>query len=230
MFQHKRTIHRIILATCMLMLGSQLNGQTPNDRYYPVDHSIPGKAGHWAAALGKYNPRFFQPALIQLPSTGLITIYQGSAKQTKTIKSKSQAGFRIGPLYRLKISQMPEFPGLELYPTIELLDHLHPPRGKEHMFPLPVQFTRAEIEEAVKGRLLTKVVYLEHPRLATPHELEQPREPLTVPASVNLLKEADRQGRPMAIIRLGGRIPNPRGREDSDFFGLPQSISVSYEK
>ncbi|VAX41418.1 hypothetical protein MNBD_PLANCTO02-2864 [hydrothermal vent metagenome] len=224
------SFHWLILATCTSLFCSSLNAQSPNGRYYPVDQSIPGKAGYWAAAIGKYNPRFFQPIRFDLPSTGMVTVYQGEAKKSKTIKSSAQAGLRVGPLYRLKISQMPEYPGLELYPTIELLDRLHPPHGKAHEFPVPVQFTKAEIEEAQKGRLITKVIYLEHPRVAIPRRLKQPREPRTLPTSVNLLKEADHQGRPMAIVRLGGRIPNLHGNEDVEFFGTPQSISLTYKK
>jgi len=230
MTHNKQSLHRLILTTCVVLFCSILNAQSPDGRYYPIDHSIPGKAGHWAAAMGKYNPRFFQPIRFDFPSTGMVTIYQGQAKQSKSSQSSVQAGLRVGPLYRLKISQMPEFPGLELFPTIELLDRLHPPRGEAHDFPIPVQFTHAEIKAAINGHLLTKVVYLEHPRVAIPHELEQPREPLTLPPSVNLLKEADHQGRPMAIVRLGGRIPNLHGGEDANFFGTSQSISVTYEE
>ena len=71
-------------------------------------------------------------------------------------------------LYRFRISDLPELPGAELYPTIELIDRLHPPCGRELEFPVPVAFTQEELQAALAGRLVTKVVYIERPQQATP--------------------------------------------------------------
>jgi hypothetical protein len=184
----------------------------------------PGVAGHWSGFLGKAVPGYFQPVRIQLPSAGRVTLF-GAGPQPLTLPAPAQAGFAVGPVYRLKVSHLPEFPGVELYPSIELLDRLHPPPGREQEFPIPIELTIEEIEEALEGRLVTKVVYLEQPQLADPRPVESPMRVGTVPPHENLLAVADALGRPMVIVRLGGRIPDLR-RPDPTFFGTGAPIVV----
>ena len=106
---------------------------------------------------------------------------------------------------------MSDFPGVELYPSIEVLDGLHPPAGREMSFPVPVWLTADEIEHAINGRLVTKVVYLEEPRIAEPFEIQTPDAQLTIENTRNVLAEADQRGRPLLIVRVGGRLPPTRG-------------------
>jgi len=135
----------------------------------------------------------------------------------------ADARLGVGFTYRIRISNMPEFPKRSLYPSIELLDRLHPPRSKADRFPIPIAFTEDEIELALSGRLVTKVVYLEQPQLAVP--LEEPLPTATIEPAVNLLKEADRRGRPMAIVRIGGRQPG--GEAVWDFVGRGGPLQFS---
>ena len=132
---------------------------------------------------------------------------------------------RVGSVYRIKISDLPDFPGAELYPTIELIDRLHPPRGREVEFAIPIALTAEEIAMALEGRLVTKVIYLEQPDRAAPvrntnaarNRLADPRE--------NLLAVADEAGRPMVIVRIGGRQPDAAAAE-SGFFGFGDPVQV----
>src|SRR5690606_21111889 len=103
---------------------------------------------------------------------------------------------------------MPEFPGVELYPTVEILDRLHPPVDLANEFPIPVELTLTEIETVLRDQMVTKVIYLEQPDLAIPVEQANGIHTEDLPATVNLLKAADLRGRPMAILRIGGRIPD----------------------
>jgi len=66
--------------------------------------------------------------------------------------------------------------------------------------------------------LVTKVVFLEQPQLAPPREQEFPIPTPEFPSSVNILAEADQVGRPMAILRLGSRVPWAGGA-DAGFYG-----------
>jgi hypothetical protein len=124
----------------------------------------------------------------------------------------------VGFVYRLKIGALRDYPGVELYPTVELLDRLHPPKGREAEFPVPISFTEQEIRYAVEGRMITKVIYLEQPDRAAPvrNSLEA-RTRLAGPRD-NPLKLADEEGRPIAILRLGGRVPD-RHAPEPGFFG-----------
>ena len=121
---------------------------------------------------------------------------------------------------------MPQLPGAEIYPTIEVIDRLHPPSGQKHNFPILVHIARSDIQLAMTGNLVTRVVYLEQPQIAAPFELDESTRARDVDTSANALSEADRYGRPMLILRLGGRLPNPLG-EPPAFFGTGGPISES---
>ena len=135
------------------------------------------------------------------------------------------AALRVGSVYRLKISDIPDFPGAELYPTIELIDRLHPPRGREVEFAIPIVLTADEIAMALEGRLVTKVIYLEQPDRAAPVRNTNAARNRITDARENLLEIADEAGRPMVIVRVGGRLPDAAALE-SGFFGLGDPVQV----
>jgi hypothetical protein len=161
---------------------------------------------------------YFQPVKIVLPSQGKVTVFTRAEADANVQSAPAGVAVAVGHTYRLRLSDMPEFPGAELYPTIEILDRLHPPAGKAEQFPVPIEFTEEEIEFALDGRLVTKVVYLEQPQLAPPETLRPPKGIRSVPASRNILAEADHHGRPMVLVRLGSRIPDADTIE-REFYG-----------
>src|SRR5262249_4233587 len=116
--------------------------------------------------------------------------------------------------------------GVELYPSVEVLDRLHPPPGKLHDFPVLLELTRDDIDLALDGGLVTKVIYLEQPSLAKPAEQTRPIDVQVVPPSTNLLTEADNVGRPMLLIRIGGRLPDANN-PDPTFFGTGAPVMPS---
>src|SRR5262245_11659422 len=135
-----------------------------NGRYFPLDQTVaPGLAARWSVAAGGVccPP---QPIRVELPGEGgLVSFYSGPDGEHSTYPAPAMAAVHLGAVYRLKLSEMPEFPGVELYPTVEMIDRLHPPRGRELDFPVPIAFTDEEIRLALEGRLVTKVMYLEQP-------------------------------------------------------------------
>jgi hypothetical protein len=196
--------------------------------YQPLDQRTPpGVAAYWTAFQGKATPGWFQPVRFELPTGGNVTLFNASPDQPFELAAPARAGLLVGHLYRLKIADMPEFPGIELYPTIEVLDRLHPPPGREADFPVPVPFTRDEIERALTGGLVTKVVYVEQPQLASARDAVGVMLPVeTVPSHLNLLSVADQRGRPLLIVRLGGRIPDVR-TPDPTFWGTGAPVQVN---
>lgn len=178
-----------------------------NGRHQPLNHNLPpGVAGYWAGALGRATPGYLQPVRVELPTKGNVTFIDVRRGKHRTAAAPALARFGVGFVYRFQISDMPEFPGVSLYPSVEVIDRLHPPRGKADEFPIPLQFTADEIALAAAGRMVTKVVYLEQPQLAVPDK--RPLPTASISPHRNLLLEADRRGRPMAIIRLGSRLPD----------------------
>ncbi len=221
-----------LLTAVLLSLATPAAAQRPAGTYHLLDplRTPPGLAGVWSAELsgqeaGGLAPSeqtvWYQPVRFTLPSTGRVTFYPGSPDNAVTVDAPAQVGLLVGRTYRIRLSDMPEFPGVELYPSIEMLDRLHPPPGYEQQFPIPVDFSADEIQLALKGHLVTRVVYLEQPQVALPAAATHLVR--TVPPSVNVLAEADRLGRPLLIIRLGGR--QPLSQTDRAFFGVCPPLS-----
>lgn len=199
-----------------------VSAQGPAERrvYHPLDHHRPpGEAARWSAIANREVGTPLQWARISLPSDGIVAVYHRGAGEPIELPSPAQLHLGVGHTYRLKLSGMPEFPGVELYPTVEVLDRLHPPPGREAQFPVPIEFTFEEIEFALQNRLVAKVIYLEQPELASPTDDRRPIPPLNLAPHQNLLAEADRRGRPLALVRLGGRLPDSH-RPEPNFFGL----------
>jgi uncharacterized repeat protein (TIGR01451 family) len=119
-------------------------------------------------------------------------------------------GLERGVGYRLRLANITERPGVELFPVIEVVGHMHRPREIDpSKYPIRVIFTDEELWDAVdRGRLITKVIYLEDPEQAIPLKLSKEQIPVvTLNPSEQPLKVASALGRVMAIVRIGGRRP-----------------------
>lgn len=192
-----------LVCCCQTAVGQQDPG------YQPLHHNMPpGQAAAWLNTIRGYNPAWLQPVRVELPTAGTVAVYSASPEPTGLLTSPAQFSVNAGHHYRLRLSDMPEFPGAEVYPSVELLDHLHPPVGQEQDFPIPIVFSTDDIRLALSGKLVTRVVYLEQPQLAAMLDPLRREIPQSVAPADNALLEADRLGRPMAIVRIGGRIPS----------------------
>jgi uncharacterized repeat protein (TIGR01451 family) len=119
-------------------------------------------------------------------------------------------GLVRGVGYRLRVGGIPERPAAELFPVIEVVGHLHRPAGIDPAkYPIRVVFNMEDLVDAVdKGRLVTKVIYLEDPDQALPLRMSKDQIPVvTISPNEHPLQVASALGRPMAIVRLGGRTP-----------------------
>jgi hypothetical protein len=152
-------------------------------------------------------PDYFQPVEITGPKgIGISLVEEG--KFSEPTDDQALVGMLIGRVYQLKVTNIPLNEGIEVFPTIELLDRLCPPEGQELRFPIPIELTLEELDLAASGKYITRVIYLEDPRTA----LGVRQDPDTqryyeVPNDVDPLEVADRIGRPMAILRMGSRVP-----------------------
>jgi hypothetical protein len=127
----------------------------------------------------------------------------------ENVASDVVVGMQIGPVYRLQIGNIPNNPGIDLYPTIEVVDRLYPPPCLELRYPIPVEFTENELELAARGAFVTRIVYVEDPSQALPiaYKADAEQTWAEAPKGEDPLVEADRRGRPVAIVRIGSRVP-----------------------
>jgi hypothetical protein len=189
------------------------------DRYQPLwQNSPPGTAARWAELTGKIDRSYFQPIKIITEDGGDIAVYHSRPVRTAERKSPTQLSVVPGHSYRFKISNMKELPGIEIFPTIEVIDRLHPPAAEKHNYPIPIHITREDITAVMQGKLVTHVIYLEQPQFAAPFELDAATRAQRSSPRKNAIELADRLGRPMIILRIGGRLPSVHG-EPVTFWG-----------
>ena len=220
------------VAAAWLAATVPLLAAPPGVHYRHRGDMSPGAIGHWQLRRGGPLPGYFQPVEIAAPSGAMISLVAGGTFTESEI-SPLRVAMQVGGVYRLRVTNIPLHPGREVYPTIELIDRIYPPRGFEHRFPIPVELTQEDLELALEGKFVTRVIYLEDPQAALPTET-QPGHTQWFDAGPghDPLQLADNLGRPVAILRLGGRVPLSGGVVDPLMFRqappwLPMSRDLS---
>ena len=125
---------------------------------------------------------------------------------SEQLVAPARYNFPQGALYRLKLTNVPGRPGVELFPTIEVAPTL--PRTEAFLAhnAIPVEFTDEDFDQVMTGNFVTKVIYLpdpefQEPALAGVGTLVSTR----LDPGVDPIVEADRRGAIMAIVRLGNK-------------------------
>jgi uncharacterized repeat protein (TIGR01451 family) len=135
-------------------------------------------------------------------------------------------GMKVGLSYKLKVYDLPDRPGVEIYPVVDLVGHVHRPTGIDPAkYPIRIVIRTDDIDD-VAGRnlMVTQVVYLEDPDLAVPLKLDKDDPPhVTITPAEQPFQVARALGRVMAIVRLGGRQPTPDEVNGPAGLGLPNT-------
>ena len=201
----------LLFSLLALVLGlaiAESRGQAPPVHYFHRADLPPGTVGQGMIQRGGPLPGYVQPVELHVPNGVRISVPQGGVFGPPE-KGPVKLGMLIGQVYRVKLTDIPQQPGLELFPTVEVVNRLYPPRGKEADYPVPIVFTLEELNLALDNHYITRVIYLENPKLAFP-QAERPSDQryFEVKRHEDPLQVADQLGRPMAIMRVGSRIPD----------------------
>jgi hypothetical protein len=169
----------------------------------------PGAIGSQRLHRGGPLSGYFQPVRIRAPQGARIALaVDGSFADSPP--GEALVGMQIGPVYPLKVTDIPNHPGLEMFPTVEVIDRLYPPPGLALRFPVPIELTQDELDLAARGSFVTRVIYIEDPHTALPiaqrADGEQPW--VEAPQGEDPMVTADIRGRAVAILRIGSRVPN----------------------
>ncbi|MGL4462395.1 MAG: hypothetical protein ACRC1K_09580 [Planctomycetia bacterium] len=148
---------------------------------------------------GRSQIRFIQPTGMQ------IGWQQGAEDFTEPqLQVPARYNFSQARIYRLKLTGIPNRPGLELYPTLEV----YPGSVKVDAYlthnAVPVEFTEEDFDQVQGGNYVTKVIYLPDAKyqelaIAGVETLVSTR----LDPGVDPVTEAHRRGTIMAVIRLG---------------------------
>jgi hypothetical protein len=177
----------------------------------PVDAAAMGGAGGMAGAnSGRRFPNV-RSQIFFVDPPGMQVGWQTAANNGDRVYLPAQLivparyNFTQGYIYRLKISNIPNRPGLSLYPTIEVAPSTPATDAYLTHNPIPVQFTEEDFDQVQAGNFVTKVIYLPDPKyqelaVAGVETLVSTR----LEPGVDPILEADRRGTILLVLRLGG--------------------------
>jgi hypothetical protein len=215
----------VAVAIVLTLLHGRASAQMalPNNvhyRHHVVDR-VPGAIGQEQLTRGGPLRGYFQPVQIRGPEGTKVAFAVGGQFE-RPQAAPHTGGMLIGQVYRLRVTEIPGHEGMEVFPTVEVIDRLYPPEGKKWRFPIPIELTRKELEYAMAGKFVTRVIYLEDPERALPlPELPGFQRYFEVARDQDPLEVADQLGRPMAILRMGSRTPDYAGPDAAFLFGCP---------
>ncbi len=199
-----------------MLIGGLLAGNAVGQTGTP----LPGTVGPWRSGSPVYP--YFQPVEFHGPSGVAVSVaYQGTFSEPQMVPA--MVGLLVHPVYRLRVTSIPNYEGRELFPTVELLDRLCAPPGQALKFPIPIELTAEDLRLALEGHFVTRVIYVEDPRTALPivGDAEHPNWYDAGPGA-DPVAEAKQFGRPIAILRMGGILPDDRNGPDVQFLnGCP---------
>ena len=166
-----------LLSLIMMMLSSVVNlatAQQPQSSIprgevnYILNADMPHRA-LGQARLMRRGPvhAYYQPVMLYAPDGASISLASGDGFTSPTDKPL-RVGMQVGAVYRFQITGIAGQAGVEVFPSLEIIDRTYPPPGQAAQFPIPIHIDGDDIEQALAGRLVTRVIYLEDPQTALP--------------------------------------------------------------
>ena len=185
------------------------------------DTMAPGVIGRQQLERNPMLRGYLQPVEIQGPKGSRISLVsQGTFVDPQP--SPVRAAMLVGAVYRFQLSSIPNEDGIELFPTLEVIDRLYPPAEREHRFPIPIAIDDQDIQAALRGDMVMRVIYLEDSEIAPPESYADGIQRVhDVTGTEQAVQAADHMGRPVAILRIGSRVPDAAGPDEQFFYGSP---------
>lgn len=212
-----------MLVFLWLSMAATLSAQQPGVHYLHQGIMPPGAIGSRQLQRGGPLPGYFQPIEIKTPPGTMVSLVVED-NFDRARPGPRKAGMLIGAVYRMRVTNIRLAEGAEVFPTVEVIDRLYPPAGQEARFAIPIDITEADLKLALAGKFVTRVVYLEDPRRAIPGRYTaQQNNWFEAAPGQDPLAVADGLGRPVAILRLGARLPD-QGNDPIFFYGSPPFV------
>lgn len=219
-----------VLCVTSVIMVPPVRAQNPHHYFQRADMP-PGSIGRAQLMRGGPLPGHFQAVEVSAPEgTHIALAMDGVFEPPQPAPLK--AGLLVGHVYRLKVTNIPFREGQEVFPSIEIINRLYPPKGSPAKFPVPIELTREELEMALRGQYVVRVIYLEAPRSALPlYDPPEHQRYFDAAPGRDPLEVADSLGRPMAILRIGSRVPEMdqvTGRflfQSPAWFRIPEMMS-----
>ena len=171
-------------------------------------------------------PQDVQVVRIQGPEGAKVEVLAPAPEPVPPGDGKGLAtfGLKVGVSYKLRVYDLPDRPGVELYPVVDMVGHLHRPAGIDPAkYPVRIVLRQEDIDDAIGGgRLVTQAIYLEDPDQAIPLKLPKDEPPyVTLGPVEDPYRVARALGRVVAMVRIGGRRPTPEELAGPSGLGMP---------
>ena len=148
---------------------------------------------------------------------------------SEQLVAPARYNFPQGAMYRLKLANIPNRPGVELFPSLEVGPAM--PRTEAFLAhnAIPVEFTDEDFDQVMTGNFVTKVIYLPDPEfqemaLAGVGTLVSTR----LDPGQDPIVEADRKGAIMAVVRLGNKDLAIASAPNEEMPGFPMGMQGPY--
>lgn len=182
----------------------------------------PGRVGAYRHLRAPYgtpvDETFFQAVKLTAPAG--VSIAGAMEGQFTGLQPAPQTfGMQVGQVYRFRVTGIRLHPGVEVYPTVEVIDRTHPPHGEELKYPILIELTEEDMVLAAHGKFVTRIIYIEDPNTAlpVPETEESGQGYYEITPGADPMAVAGVLGRPVAILRMGGRAPDSAAEADMPF-------------
>lgn len=207
----------LLCANASTTTGQAQTLQSGHSREMP-----PGAIGHRQLLRGGPLREYIQPVRLKAPEGARIAAFDGGTPRLERYQSLI-VGLQVGNVYRFRLTEITRLDGVHLYPSVEVIDRLYPPAGRLLEFPIPIDLNADDLRLAAEGKYVTRVIYVEEPDEAMPFTDDEEAEQryFEVLPGDDPLVVAQGLGRPVAILRIGNRVPDKSGRNDEFSFNAP---------
>lgn len=129
----------------------------------------------------------------------------GSFTDDSPLEAPARYNFPQGNTYRLKVTALPNRPGVTYYPTLEVYPAT--PRTVTYLShnAVPIGFTDDDLDQVRAGNLVVKVIYLPHEAFQDEAAVAGADEVVStrLEPGIDPIVEANRRGTILAVIRMG---------------------------
>jgi len=169
-------------------------------------HAVPNAVAAVGAITGPGGPRFpTRRTEVRFVGPAGMKISWPGPGPNNSIEAPGRYNFIQGAMYRLKLSDLTGRPGVDLYPTLEVLPaNLRTDAYIAHSA-VPLYFTDEDFEQVLNGNFLVKVIYLPNPQYADVAMTGGPEEVVStrLEPGVDPIAEACKRGSILLIVRMG---------------------------
>jgi hypothetical protein len=191
-------------AAMMQRPGPMVDGPGPGVLQM-MSHSVAGGGGGAVAPGGAFVSYDTQVKFVG-PAGMMVGWKSGSGYAESQVVSPGRYDFHQGCAYQLKLANLPERPGLTLYPTVEIRRTMLETSAYLSHNSVPLELTDEDLDQIQANNFVTKVIYLPNARhqelaIAGVETLVSTR----LDPGVDPVAEADRRGTIMVILRVGNK-------------------------